>query len=109
MTEPTATSCASCGWSTCRKCVVCSHHVCRCECIHGARLTAVAEPTPIPPEYITTGCGPGLRVKGTIVHQSAWRGAYRARETADRELYGQYVDDRALFARRLLEVLDGLK
>lgn len=99
----------------------------------------VTEPAPIPPEYITTGCGPGLRVmgererravdlrkriqavvdaddairalhdaraKGTIVHQSAWRGAYRARETADRELYGQYVDDRALFARRLLELLD---
>ena len=48
-----------------------------------------------------------VRAGGGIVHQSAWRGAYAARETADREAWGTHADDRAAFAREVLAVLEG--
>lgn len=40
-----------------------------------------------------------------IVHQTAWRGAYLAREKAELDLWGNHADDRAKVARKLLELL----
>lgn len=49
----------------------------------------MTDPTPIPPEYITTGCGPGLRIMGEAERRAVdeQRGADRMARAMVAALY----------------------